>query len=219
MTVLPYRGLSVARSRVAARARLAADGAAALILVVGTLLVWSSTSSNDVLTHGHDTAYLHKHLVNITIGLVLVVVVMATDHRWVRIVTPLVYVASVIGLLLVLVMGSTINGSRSWLVLGGLSVQPAEFAKLAVVIGMAMIMAERVENSRQRRVGAVDVALMGDRRHPGAADHAAARPRHDAGARRDRLRRAGGRGMPRRWLVALFAAGAAVATLAVMRAC
>ena len=86
---------------------------------------------------------------------------MATDHRWVRIVTPLVYVASVIGLLLVLVMGTTINGSRSWLMLGGLSIQPAEFAKLAVVIGMAMIIAERTENSRQRRVGLVDVALLG----------------------------------------------------------
>ena len=95
------------------------------------------------------------------IGLVLAVAVMATDHRWVRIVTPLVYVASVIGLVLVLVMGTTINGSRSWLMLGGLSIQPAEFAKLAVVIGMAMIIAERIENSRQRRVGLVDVALMG----------------------------------------------------------
>ena len=42
-------------------------------------------------------------------------------------------------------MGSTINGSRSWLVLGGLSVQPAEFAKLAVVIGMALVMAEQAE--------------------------------------------------------------------------
>ena len=104
-------------------------------------------------------------------------------------------------------MGTTINGSRSWLMLGGMSIQPAEFAKLAVVIGMAMIIAERVENSRQRRVGAVDVALMGgDRRHPGAADHPAARPRHDAGAHRHRVRRARGRGRP-----------AALADLAVRR--
>ena len=73
--------------------------------------------------------------------------VAATDHRWVRILAPLVYVASVIGLVLVLVMGSTINGSRSWIQLGGLSIQPAEFAKLAVVIGMALLVAERTEGS------------------------------------------------------------------------
>ena len=162
MTVLPIRRLSVARSRVTVpRLDWVLFGAAGLILTIGTLLVWSATSSNEILTHGDSTAYLHKHLVNIMIGLVLAAAVMATDHRWVRIVTPLVYVGSVIGLLLVLVMGTTINGSRSWLMLGGLSIQPAEFAKLAVVIGMAMIIAERIENSRQRRVGVVDVALMG----------------------------------------------------------
>jgi rod shape determining protein RodA len=130
------------------------------ILVIGTLLVWSATAPNDLLTHGHPTAYLKKQVVNVFIGLVLAVLVLATDHRWVRILAPLVYVASVIGLLLVLVMGSTINGSRSWLMLGGMSIQPAEFAKLAVVIGMALIVAERTEGSRRRRVGTPEVLLM-----------------------------------------------------------
>jgi rod shape determining protein RodA len=78
----------------------------------------------------------------------------------VRILAPFVYAASVVGLLLVLVMGSTINGSRSWLIIGGLSLQPAEFAKLAVVVGMALLVAERVEGSRRRRVGNVEVVLM-----------------------------------------------------------
>ena len=97
MTVLPMSRLSIARSRVAVpRLDWVLFGTAGLILTIGTLLVWSATSSNDILTHGDSTAYLHKHLVNIMIGLVLAAAVMATDHRWVRIVTPLVYVASVI---------------------------------------------------------------------------------------------------------------------------
>ena len=161
MTVLQHARLSVTRSRIAApRLDWLLVGPAAAIVLIGTLLVWSATASNDVLTDGNPTAYLHKHLVNIAIGLVLAAAVMATDHRWVRIVTPLVYVASVIGLLLVLVMGSTINGSRSWLIIGGLSIQPAEFAKLAVVSMSAMLVAERTENSRGRGVNAVDVGLM-----------------------------------------------------------
>ena len=103
MTVLPYGRLSVTRSRIAVpRLDWVLVGAAGLIVVIGTLLVWSATSSNDVLTRGHSTAYLHKHLVNVAIGLVLAAAVMATDHRWVRIVTPLVYAASILGLVLVL---------------------------------------------------------------------------------------------------------------------
>ncbi|QNN53391.1 rod shape-determining protein RodA [Nocardioides mesophilus] len=128
--------------------------AVAGLLVLGSLLVWSATSHRESLTGGDPEAYLKKQLVNIAIGVVLAVMVAATDHRWVRILAPLVYVASVIGLVLVLVMGSTINGSRSWIQLGGLSIQPAEFAKLAVVIGMALLVAERVEGSlRTREVG------------------------------------------------------------------
>ncbi len=122
---------------------------------------------------------------------VLLVAVLVTDHRWVRIVAPLVYAASLVGLVLVLTMGSTVNGSRSWLMLGGLSIQPSEFAKLAVVIGMALVVAERAEGRWRGQVGLAEVALMlGDRRRAGGADHDAAGPRHDAGAVGDRLRRA-----------------------------
>lgn len=123
------------------------------LVALGSVLVWSATSQRDDLTGGDPTAYLKKQLVNVAIGLVLLVVVMATDHRWVRIVAPLVYLASICGLVLVLTMGSTVNGSRSWLQLGGMSIQPSEFAKLAVVIGMALWVAERADVRKGRPGG------------------------------------------------------------------
>jgi len=138
--------------------------AAGALLAVGALLVWSATSTGTELDSGDPAAYLKRQLVNIAIGTVLGVMVAATDHRWVRILAPLVYVASVLGLLLVLVMGSTINGSRSWIQVGGMSVQPAEFAKLAVVIGMTLLVAERTEGALSTtarwEVGAFDVGGM-----------------------------------------------------------
>ncbi|HEV7876072.1 MAG TPA: rod shape-determining protein RodA [Nocardioides sp.] len=130
------------------------------LIVLGSLLVWSATSHREDLTLGDPSAYLKKQLVNVAIGLVLVVMVMATDHRVVRIVAPLVYLASLVGLLLVLIMGSTINGSRSWLQLGGLSIQPSEFAKLAVVIGMALLVAERSEGRWRSQIGSAEVIGM-----------------------------------------------------------
>jgi rod shape determining protein RodA len=131
------------------------------LLVIGTLLVWSATVNRETLTGGDPTAFLKKQLVNIAVGVVLGVMITATDHRWVRILAPLVYVVSVVGLVLVLVMGTTINGSRSWLMVAGMSIQPAEFAKLAVVIGMALLVAERTEGSwKQREVRHLDVLGM-----------------------------------------------------------
>jgi rod shape determining protein RodA len=130
------------------------------LLVLGTLLVWSATSARSELTGSDPQLFLRKQLVNVGIGLVLMTLVMATDHRWVRLLAPVAYVASVGGLVMVLTSGSTINGSRSWLQFGSMSLQPSEFAKLAVVIGMSLVLAERAEGRRRHRVNWLDVGLM-----------------------------------------------------------
>jgi rod shape determining protein RodA len=122
---------------------------AGALLVIGSLLVWSSTAGNDALTGGDATAFVTRHLTNIGIGILLAWGIAATDHRWVRLWTPVVYIGAVIGLVLVLSpAGAVINGSRSWIVVGSASVQPAEFAKLGVVAGMALLLAEKIEARR-----------------------------------------------------------------------
>lgn len=130
------------------------------LAALGTLLVWSATSRRELLTGGDATAFLRKDLVNLAIGLVLAATVVVADHRWVRVAAPLAYLGSLVGLGLVLVMGSTINGSRSWLMLGGMSIQPSEFAKLAVIIGMALVLAERAAGRWRSSVGTTEVLLM-----------------------------------------------------------
>jgi rod shape determining protein RodA len=74
-------------------------------------------------------------------------IVLATDHRWLRIWAPVLYLGSLAGLALIFVpgVGSTVNGSHSWLMVGGLSIQPAELAKVGVIVGMALVLAERAE--------------------------------------------------------------------------
>ncbi|HET7327660.1 MAG TPA: rod shape-determining protein RodA [Nocardioidaceae bacterium] len=125
----------------------------AALIGIGALLVWSATVHRVDLTGGTPYAYGLRHLINAGIGGVLAIIVAATDHRWVRIWTPVVYGASLVGLGLVLVpgIGQEINGSLSWIQIGGLTVQPAEFAKLGVVVTMALLVAERFEG---RKIGA-----------------------------------------------------------------
>ncbi len=121
------------------------------LVTLGVMLVWSATD---------DRAYLSKQLVNVVIGLGLLAVVAVTDHRWVRILTPVAYLAALVGLALVLLIGSTVNGSRSWLDIGGLSLQPSELAKLAVVVGMALFVAERSEGRWRHQPNLGDVLGM-----------------------------------------------------------
>jgi rod shape determining protein RodA len=129
------------------------------LLAVGMILVWSATLHRDDLTGGDTNAYLRKQGVNAAIGLVLAAVVAATDYRWLRLWAPVVYLASILGLLLIFVpgVGATINGSHSWLLVGGLSLQPAELAKFGVVLGMALVLAERTEAHLRQGVNSIDV--------------------------------------------------------------
>jgi rod shape determining protein RodA len=127
---------------------------------LGALLVWSATHNRTSLTGGNPNAFLIRHALNFAIGLVLAVGAAITDPRRVRILAPVLYAASIVGLILVLVpgIGATINGSRSWIQLPFMSIQPSEFAKLAVIVGMALLIAEKSETDRRENARTLDVA-------------------------------------------------------------
>ncbi len=131
------------------------------LLAIGTALVWSATQQR-MLDAGLDPqGFLKKHVLNIAIGLVLATATALFDYRMLRAYAPFVYVASVLGLIAVLSpLGSTINGSHSWIRLpAGFSVQPSEFAKVALCVALPMLLAERRDAEHEPRLGDVAVAL------------------------------------------------------------
>lgn len=123
-----------------------------VLIVIGCIAIYSATSGRVEITGDDPLSYMRKHLVNIVLGAGLLVAVAGMDYRWIRFCTPLLYLGAIFGLGLVLAIGSTINGSRSWLVLGGFSFQPSEFAKLAVVLTMALLVADRAAKPWVSRV-------------------------------------------------------------------
>ena len=109
--------------------------------VISALMVYSATRAGH---RGDPEAFLKKHLLNLGIGAVLYAVVASFDYRLLRAYAPILYGLSLIGLIAVLTpLGETINGSHSWIVIGGgFQVQPSEFAKVGLVVLLAMILAE-----------------------------------------------------------------------------
>jgi rod shape determining protein RodA len=124
--------------------------------LLGALLVWSATR------HTMGEALVRKHLLNTALGLVLCAGVSLVDYRGLRAYGPVLYVMSVLGLVAVLSpLGSTINGSHSWIVLpAGFSVQPSEFAKVALVVGLALLLAEKRDGEERPRHLDVVLALV-----------------------------------------------------------
>jgi rod shape determining protein RodA len=132
------------------------------LLVLGTLLVWSATRQRQLDLGLDPNAFLRKHIINIALGLALGAMTALFDYRSLRAYAPLVYVASVLGLLAVLTpgIGKTINGSHSWILLpAGFSIQPSEFAKVALCVALPMLLAERRDAEDEPRLSDVALAL------------------------------------------------------------
>jgi len=125
-------------------------GAVALLLLMGTLLVYAATREWYSANGLDPQYYLKRHVINIVIGLALAWGTTIIDYRLLRAYTPFIWVAGVFGLILVLIpgVGSEINGAKAWIPLpGGFQIQPAEIAKISIIIGISMLLSERTHNS------------------------------------------------------------------------
>ena len=124
--------------------------AVALLLIIGTLLVYAATRDWYARNGLDPQYYLKRHVINIAIGGLLAYGTTVIDYRLLRAYTPIFWGLGVLGLAIVLIpgLGSTVNGARAWIALpGGFQIQPAELAKIAIIIGMSMLLSERTHDS------------------------------------------------------------------------
>jgi rod shape determining protein RodA len=118
----------------------------AALLIIGTLLVYAATKSWFASQGLDPQYYLKRHVVNILIGGLLAYGTTLIDYRLLRAYTPIVWGLAVLGLIIVLIpgLGSEINGAKAWISFpGGFQIQPAELAKIAIIVGISMILAEK----------------------------------------------------------------------------
>jgi len=124
--------------------------AVGLLLVIGTLLVYAATRDWYASIGLDPQYYLKRHVINIVIGILLAWGTTVIDYRMLRAYTPVVWGLGVIGLTAVLIpgIGTEVNGAQAWIPLpGGFQIQPAELAKISIIVGMSMLLTEyRHEN-------------------------------------------------------------------------
>jgi rod shape determining protein RodA len=124
--------------------------AVGILLIIGTLLVYAATR-DWYASNGLDPEYyLKRHVINIVIGLLLAWGTTVIDYRLLRAYTPFIWGAAVLGLVFVLIpgLGSEVNGAKAWIPLpGGFQIQPAELAKISIIVGLSMLLSERRHDS------------------------------------------------------------------------
>ena len=111
-----------------------------LLMVIGCVALYSATQSTE-----HDE--LIKQLIWLGISVPVVIGIISIDYELIIKFAPIGY-----GIILALLVGvlftPPINGATSWFIIGAVSIQPAEFAKIFVVLTLALVISKVQENGK-----------------------------------------------------------------------
>ena len=101
------------------------------LVIIGLMLIYSATF--DI----NNAANFHKQALWAGIGFIIMLVTAFIPLRTVQRLSFAFYFTTLTILVVVLIVGSTIKGSKSWFGVGGIGGQPSEFAKIATVLAFA----------------------------------------------------------------------------------
>jgi cell division protein FtsW len=119
-------------------------GASALLLTIGLMMVLSSSSVYSFKTFGSSYHIVLKQLMWVGLALPVVLVAIKLPTRLLRLLAwPGLLLATVLVALTQTSLGKEVNGNTNWLAFGPLTIQPAEIAKLAVILWCADLYARK----------------------------------------------------------------------------
>ena len=136
-----------------------------LLLAVGLAMLYSASSAQSMYdTHYESsTRYLMKQAICAVLGLgCMVLFSRIPANLWFRLAWPL-YGVSIVLLLLVLVMGRSVNGAQRWISIGGIQFQPSELAKFTMILCFARLTRKFGPDAKKFRFGVLGfgTALLG----------------------------------------------------------
>lgn len=108
-----------------------------VLLTIGTIMVFSASSPNDLVQNNDAYYTLKKQIMWVILGFIVMAVAIKIDYKNLEMFTKPAMAISIVLLGVVLIVGKDVNGAKRWLNIGTLGIQPSEFAKLAVIMYFA----------------------------------------------------------------------------------
>ncbi|MEG8947553.1 rod shape-determining protein RodA [Rosettibacter firmus] len=103
-----------------------------LLITIGLIAIYSSTAN-----HPTASGNFQKQLFFVVLSLIVFFIVYSLPQQTFKKFTIPAYIFSIFLLLLVLIMGKTVYGSKSWLSFGFIGFQPSEFAKIGTILALS----------------------------------------------------------------------------------
>lgn len=134
-----------------------------ILVCFGIIMVFSASSSIAWTNKNYNFDSLYftkKHILYAVIGLVGMFFAMKAHYsKYKKWFAPFFLITLAL-LVIVLMVGKELNGARSWLNIFGFSLQPSEFAKLAVILYLAALISKKGDKLRDLRSGYIPVMVV-----------------------------------------------------------
>jgi len=132
-----------------------------VLLCVGLVMIYSSSAIYAHEVFGNSFYFLQRHLIFLAIGAMLACAVMSFDYQQLKRYVKLIYIASLFVLALVLLpgLGFEAGGARRWLRFGWFGFQPAELAKIGLIVYLADFLSRRQERIKDFFFGFLPPAI------------------------------------------------------------
>ncbi len=119
--------------------RINIDPLMALLLVL--LAAYSIVIVNSAVSL--NPSFIQAHVVRIAMAFLLMFLIAQVNINFIRILTPWIFLAAIILLIVLIPLGSIKNGARRWLELGVFSIQPSEIIKIILPMFLAWYLSKR----------------------------------------------------------------------------
>ncbi len=120
---------------------------------IGIVMVHTASAPRLELLGADPAALMHRQAIFVAMGAVVFVISSAIPSRILRSLAPAVYVASAVLLILVLTpFGSVVKGAQRWIQVASFQFQPSEFAKVALIVSLAAMLAPAPDRLRWKHV-------------------------------------------------------------------
>ena len=132
-----------------------------VLTLLGGVMVLSASAAEAISESSSAWSIFRRQVLWIALGLSAMAITMRIDyHRWQAVAPLAIWVAGImLWLPLIPGLGVSINGARRWVILGGISVQPSEFAKVAVILSVAAVLARKTKPIENFRLTLVPIAI------------------------------------------------------------
>lgn len=108
-----------------------------LLVGFGWLNILSASHTGNTINYFDLSQPFGKQLIFIFLTFGLIILLLAIDAKFYERFSSVIYIISMLSLVGLFLFGKTVNGATSWYAIGGMTLQPSEFAKTATALAVA----------------------------------------------------------------------------------